>query len=174
MPGQRAPDFTAWASHGGQVSLEDYRGRAVLVVFVPFAFTPVCSREIEELVRAAPAWQRRGVEVVVISCDAMPTLRAWAEEHGVAFEVLSDFWPHGSIARAYGAFSEQDGAADRLSVLIDAGGTVRWTTRANRGRPRPVSDYEAAVDALAAAAPSSTPREETPARQEPPATERTP
>src|SRR5699024_2678224 len=128
--------------------------------------------EIEDLVRAAPAWQERGVEVVVVSCDAMPTLRVWAEEHGVTFEVLSDFWPHGRIARSFGAFSEQDGAADRVSVLIDAHGVVRWTTEATRGRARPVSDYEAAIDALTDAAPSSIPPEEPPAHQEPPATER--
>src|SRR5699024_9914136 len=153
-PGQYAPEFTAPAALGGHVSLADFRGRAVLVVFVPFAFTPVCSGEVEDLARAVPTWRERGVEVVVISCDAMPTLRVWAEQHQVTFEVLSDFWPHGHIARAYGAFSEQDGAADRLSVLIDARGVVRWTTRAVRGRPRPVSDYEAAVDDLSAAEPS--------------------
>ena len=176
--GEYAPEFTAPAAYGGHVSLADFRGRGVLVVFVPFAFTPVCSREIEELTRAAPAWQERGVEVVVISCDAMPTLRVWAEQHRAGFEVLSDFWPHGHIARAYGAFSEHDGAADRLSVLIDAHGVVRWTTRAARGRPRPVSDYEAAVDALTEAAPSPAAHQETSAhlessgRREPSATKR--
>ena len=127
----------------------------MLVVFVPFAFTPVCSGELDDLVQAGPRWRSRGVDVVLISCDAMPTLRAWAQEHAVGFEVLSDFWPHGQTCRTYGAFSQVDGAADRVSVLIDAAGVVRWTTRAARGKARPVSDYESAIDALTQGAPSS-------------------
>ena len=146
--GDVAPDFTAPNVHGAPVSLSGLRGRAVLMVFVPFAFTPVCTDEAAALQRARPAWQDRGVELLMISCDAMPTLRRWAEEQDVAFEVLSDFWPHGQVARTYGAFSAADGAADRVSVLIDAAGVLRWQTRSPRGTARPFADYEAAIDAV--------------------------
>lgn len=156
--GEPAADFAAANVHGSVVRLSSLHGRWVLLVFVPFAFTPVCAGEVEDLVHAAPTWRRRGVDVVVVSCDAMPTLRTWADQHGAGsagVEVLSDFWPHGRIARSYGAFSESDGAADRLSVLIDPAGIVRWSTTAARGRPRPVADYEAAIEALTRPAPSS-------------------
>lgn len=148
--GAVAPDFTAPNVHGAPVSLLELRGRPVLLVFVPFAFTPVCTDEAAALQQAWSAWQDRGVQVLMISCDAMPTLRHWAEEQDVTFEVLSDFWPHGRVARAYGAFSELDGAADRVSVLIDADGVLRWRGSSARGVARPVADYQAAIDELLA------------------------
>lgn len=146
--GDLAPDFTAPDVHGASVSLAGLRGRPVLVVFVPFAFTPVCTDEAAALQQAWPRWQERGVQLLMISCDSVPTLRRWADEHQVGFDVLSDFWPHGQVARAYGAFSDVDGAADRLSALIDANGVLRWRARAPRGVARPVAGYQAAIDAL--------------------------
>lgn len=148
--GDLAPDFTAANVHGASVSLAGVRGGPVLLVFVPFAFTPVCTDEAAALQRAWPAWRDRDVQLLLISCDSVPTLRRWTEEHHVGFEVLSDFWPHGRVARAYGAFAELDGAADRVSVLIDAEGVLRWRTRSPRGVARPVADYEAAIDAVLA------------------------
>lgn len=146
--GRPAPDFSAPDVHGAQVSLADLRGAPVLVVFVPFAFTPVCTDEAVALQQAWPRWRGAGVRVLMVACDAMPTLRRWVEEQQVDVDVLSDFWPHGHIARAYGAFSERDGAADRVSVLIDAAGVVRWRTAAPRGTARPVADYDAAITEL--------------------------
>ncbi|WP_147916990.1 redoxin domain-containing protein [Ruania zhangjianzhongii] len=146
--GDLAPDFTAPNVHGAPVSLARLRGGPVLVVFVPFAFTPVCTAEAAALHRAWPGWRERDVQLLMISCDAVPTLRRWAEEQQVGFEVLSDFWPHGQVARAYGAFSELDGAADRVSVLIDADGVVRWRRSTGRGLARPVSDYQGAIEEL--------------------------
>ncbi|HLS74723.1 MAG TPA: redoxin domain-containing protein [Actinomycetaceae bacterium] len=143
--GDVAADFAAPDAHGATLSMATLRGGPVLLVFVPFAFTPVCTDEAAALQRAWPRWQERGVRVVLVACDAVPTLRRWAEEHQVTFDVVSDFWPHGQIARAYGAFSARDGAADRVSMLIDAAGVVRWRTSAPRGWARPVADYEAAI-----------------------------
>ncbi|WP_022918149.1 redoxin domain-containing protein [Ruania albidiflava] len=146
--GEVAPGFAAPDVHGARLSLAGLHGRPVLLVFVPFAFTPVCTDEAAALQQAWPRWRQQGVRVVMVACDAVPTLRRWVEEHGVDFDVLSDFWPHGRIARAYGAFSERDGAADRISVLVDADGLVRWRTSAPRGTARPVADYEAAIAGL--------------------------
>lgn len=146
--GDLAPDFHAPNVHGASVSSVGLRGAPVLVVFVPFAFTPVCADEAAALQRLWPQWREQGVQLVMVSCDAVPTLRRWAEEQAVDFEVVSDFWPHGQVARAYRAFSEVDGAADRVSVLIDAGGVLRWRTSAVRGQARPVADYQAAIAEL--------------------------
>jgi len=146
--GEVAPGFAAPDVHGATLSLAGLRGQPVLLVFVPFAFTPICTDEAADLQRAWPRWRQQGVRVLMVSCDAVPTLRRWVEEHGVDFDVLSDFWPHGQVARAYGAFSERDGAADRVSVLIDAEGLLRWRTSAPRGKARPVADYEAAITAV--------------------------
>lgn len=146
--GDLAPDFTAPNVHGAPVSLAGFRGAPVLVVFVPFAFTPVCTDEAAALQQIRLSWRERGVQLLMVSCDSVPTLRRWADEQQVDFEVLSDFWPHGRVARGYGAFSDLDGAADRVSVLIDADGVVRWRTRSPRGVARPVAGYQAAIDAL--------------------------
>ena len=146
--GEVAPGFAAPDVHGATVSLAGLRGQPVLLVFVPFAFTPICTDEAADLQRAWPRWRQQGVRVLMVCCDAVPTLRRWVEEHGVDFDVLSDFWPHGQVARAYDAFSERDGAADRVSVLIDAEGLLRWRTSAPRGKARPVADYEAAITAV--------------------------
>lgn len=146
--GDLAPAFSAPDVHGARLSLAALRGAPVLVVFVPFAFTPVCTDEAAALQQAWPAWREHGVRVLMIACDAVPTLRRWSEEQGVDFDVLSDFWPHGQVARAYGAFSERDGAADRVSVLIDAEGVIRWRTSAPRGLARPAAEYQTAIAEL--------------------------
>lgn len=146
--GELAPEFRLPNVHGAPVSLVGLRGHVVLVVFVPFAFTPVCGAEAAALQQGWPRWQQAGVQLLMIACDAIPTLRRWVEEQRVGFEVLSDFWPHGQVARAYGAFSANDGAADRVSVLIDADGVVRWRTSSPRGVARPVAAYEAAITEL--------------------------
>ncbi|QOR72718.1 redoxin domain-containing protein [Ruania alkalisoli] len=147
-----APAFTAPDTHGTPVSLEALRGAPVLLVFIPFAFTRVCGSEVAALRDAYLDLTADGARLLVVTCDSMMVLRAWAEVEELPFTLISDFWPHGSIARAYGAFNETDGAADRVSVLIDGEGTLAWTITSPRGQARRVEDYLSAVQALWAAA----------------------
>ncbi|SEE00473.1 redoxin domain-containing protein [Ruania alba] len=147
--GRTAPAFQARDTHGATVSLVELRGAPVLLVFIPFAFTRVCGNEVAALRDRHAELTAGGARVLVITCDSMMTLRAWAEAEDLPFDLLSDFWPHGAIARSYGAFGAGDGAPDRLSVLVDAEGVVRWTTSSPRGQARDVEEYLTAIRSLA-------------------------
>ncbi|MBB2921491.1 peroxiredoxin [Cellulomonas cellasea] len=146
--GDPAPDFTLDDTHGTPVRLGALRGAPVLVVFVPFAFSGRCTQELCELRDNLGELEGSGVRLLVVSCDATFSLRAWAEQEGYTFALLSDFWPHGEVARAYGVFDEAHGLALRGSFLVDAEGVVRWCVRNPRGVVRDLADYRAAVAAL--------------------------
>ena len=96
--GDPAPDFTLTDTHGSPVSLADLRGTPVVLVFVPFAFSGVCTGELCELRDNIGVFEAAGTRLMVVSCDPMYSLRAWAEQEGYAFDLLSDFWPHGEVA----------------------------------------------------------------------------
>ena len=153
-PGDAAPELELPDTFGTPVSLEGLRGSAVCVVFLPLAFSRTCTSELRDLRDHVDEFERAGVRVLVVTCDAPPTLRAWAEHEGVAVDdgagigLLSDFWPHGVVARAYGAFEDLTGTPRRVSVLVDTDGIVRWTTTSPPGRARDVAEHLAAVPEL--------------------------
>lgn len=123
--GQEAPDFEKRASTGDTIRLSSYRGdKAVALVFYPFTFTGVCHGELCELRDDLARYEAAGVQVLAISCDTAPAQAKWAEEEGYGFPVLSDFWPHGEVAQAYGVFNEALGCAERATFLIDQQGIV--------------------------------------------------
>ncbi|WP_084103339.1 peroxiredoxin [Demequina sp. NBRC 110056] len=146
--GRTAPDFTLTDQHGRRVTLSDYRGAAVLLVFVPFAFSDTCTNELIELRDAPDLTEGRALEVIVISCDSIYTLKAWADAHGYGGELLSDFWPHGEASRDYGVFNPQKGLATRGTFLIDPQGVVAWSVVNPVGEARDIEDYRAAIAAL--------------------------
>jgi peroxiredoxin len=146
--GDPAPDFTLDDTHGTPVRLGALRGAPVLVVFVPFAFSGRCTQELGELRDSLGELDSAGVRLLVVSCDATFSLRAWAEQEGYRFTLLSDFWPHGAVARAYGVFDAGQGLALRGSFLVDAGGVIRWCVRHPRGVVRRLDDYRTALAAL--------------------------
>lgn len=147
--GQVAPDFALCDQHGQLVRLDDFAGRAnVLVVFYPFAFSGICTKELSEISDHLHAFQSRVVQVLAISCDPMFTLRAWAEQQRFDFPLLSDFWPHGQTAQAYGVFDADNGMAARGSFLVDTAGVVRWSVVNPPGRPRDLQSYLEAVAML--------------------------
>lgn len=147
-PGDVAPDVSLPDTHGTPVSLVALRGGPVVVVFFPFAFSGICSGELCELRDNLEDFEAAGVRVLGVSCDPMFTLRAWAEAEGFGFDLLSDFWPHGAAARAFGIFDEAQGIALRGSFLIDADGVVRWSVVNPRGQARDLGAYRAALAAL--------------------------
>ncbi|MBA3348909.1 MAG: redoxin domain-containing protein [Actinobacteria bacterium] len=126
--GAEAPEFDLEVDRDERVRLSDFRGRRnVLLVFHPFAFTPVCEDEARDLQENLPAFEHADTEVVLVSCDSAPARQAWKRELGLTYTLASDFWPHGEAARAYGVFDEEAGAAVRGTFLIDKSGAVVWT-----------------------------------------------
>lgn len=147
-PGDVAPDLTLPDTHGTPVSLSGLRGGPVAVVFYPFAFSRTCTTELCELRDNLEDFEAAGVRLLAVSCDPVPTLRAWAEQEGFGYDLLSDFWPHGVAARAFGVFDETSGMAGRGSFLLDADGIVRWSVVNPRGVARDLEEYRAALAAL--------------------------
>ncbi|HUP31730.1 MAG TPA: redoxin domain-containing protein [Gaiellaceae bacterium] len=126
--GSEAPDFDLEVDGSTRVRLAEFRGRCnVLLVFHPFAFTPLCAEEARDLQENLPAFESADTEVVLVSCDSSAARRAWKEQLGLTYTLASDFWPHGAAAKAYGVFDEQRGAAVRGTFLIDKDGVVVWS-----------------------------------------------
>lgn len=124
--GDRAPDFTLPAVSGGKVSLAQYRGKkAVVISFVPAAWTPVCSEQWPGYNIAKDIFGRYNAQLIGITVDNIPTLYAWTHQMGqLWFPVLSDFWPHGAIADRYGIL-RSDGTSERALFVIDKKGIIR-------------------------------------------------
>lgn len=144
-PGDPAPDFMLPDTHGTPVHLADLRGETVLVVFYPFAFSGTCTGELRELRDNIEDFETAGVRLVAVSTDPVFSLKAWQEAEGFGFDLLSDFWPHGAAARAYGVLDETSGNALRGSFLIDADGIVRWSVVYPRGGRRRLEEYRQAL-----------------------------
>lgn len=142
--GDRAPVVELPDTHGTPVRLAGPRERPQLVVFLPFAFSRVCGGEVRDLVRTP----LEGADVVAVTCDPLFALRAWAQEQGAGFPLLSDFWPHGAAARAFGVFDDAAGFATRATFLLDDDGAIAWSVHSPAGVARSVADYRAAVAAL--------------------------
>jgi mycoredoxin-dependent peroxiredoxin len=125
--GQAAPDFELRDQHGQRVRLSSFRARkAVVVMFYPYAFSRVCTGELCAVRDDLSTFESDDVQVLAVSCDPMFSLRAFADRDGLTFPLLSDFWPHGEVARAYGVFNEESGCADRSTFIVDKAGSVRW------------------------------------------------
>ena len=123
--GQPAPDFTLPAVSGKKVSLSDFRGkRNVVISFVPAAFTPVCSDQWPGYNIVKEMFEDSDAILLGITVDNIPTLHAWTRQMGkLWFEVLSDFWPHGSVADKYGVL-RSDGLSERALFFIDKEGVI--------------------------------------------------
>jgi peroxiredoxin len=124
--GRPAPEFTLRNQDGEKVSLSDYRGRKVLLVFYPLDFSPVCSDQLSVYQEVKPQIEGKGVELIGISVDSGFAHKAFQEELGIDTTLLADFEPKGEVARAYGAYIEKTGHANRSLVLVDEAGTVEW------------------------------------------------
>jgi peroxiredoxin len=141
--GQEAPDFTLANQHGESVTLSQYRGvKNVVVVFYPWAFTGVCSGELGVIRDRMDSFANHDTVTLAISCDARFSLRVFAEQEGYTFSLLSDHWPHGATARAYGVFVEAKGAARRGTFIVDRAGIVRWSVVNEIGEARDADEYE--------------------------------
>lgn len=149
--GAQAPDFTLPDYNKQQVSLSDFRGsKNVLLVFYPFAFSGVCQGELCQIRDDLSDFQNDSVQVLGVSVDTPFALKAWSDQQGYTFPLLSDFWPHGEVAKAYGVFNEDAGMALRGTFLIDTEGTVRFAEKNQPGEARDQSVWKKALAELSA------------------------
>ena len=125
--GEQAPDFTLRDQDGEKVSLSDFRGRKLMLVFYPGDFSPVCSDQLSIYQEVKPEIAEKGVELVGISVDSFFAHKAFQEKLGIDTVLLSDFEPKGEVARAYDSYIDKVGIANRTLVLIDEDGVVAWT-----------------------------------------------
>jgi mycoredoxin-dependent peroxiredoxin len=147
--GSAAPDFELKDQHGAKVKLSSFKGeKNVVVLFIPFSFTGTCTGELCAIRDDLAAFQNENVQLLAISCDSMHTQRIFAEQEGYKFPVLSDFWPHGEAAKAYGIFNADLGCAMRGTFIIDKEGIVRWQVVNGLGDARNIADYKSAISAL--------------------------
>lgn len=125
--GMQAPNFNLPAVSGGQVSLSQFKGRSnVVLSFVPAAWTPVCSDQWPGYNIAKSFFAQNNAVLLGITVDNVPTLYAWTKEMGdLWFPVLSDFWPHGAVARKYGVL-RSTGVTERALFVVDKKGIIRY------------------------------------------------
>ena len=146
--GDLAPDFTLRDQFGQHITLSEFRGRkAVAIMFYPFAFSGVCTGEMTGIRDRLAEFMTFDSEIVAVSCDPTYALRTFADTDGLNFSLLSDFWPHGAVAKSYGVFNANNGSARRSTFMVDKAGTVRWTVHNASPDGR---DLDAHVQALAA------------------------
>jgi mycoredoxin-dependent peroxiredoxin len=147
--GEPAPDFTLLDQTRTPVSLSEFKGKKTLVVFIPFAFSPTCGSELCTIRDNLAALSSVDANVVAISTDSHHANRVWTAQEGFEFKILSDFWPHGGVAQAYGCFNEQVGCAMRATYVLDEDGIVRAiVSTESLGQARQFGSYQEALAAI--------------------------
>ena len=149
--GSEAPDFTLNDYNKQPVTLSSFRGvKNVLLVFYPFAFSGTCQGELCQLRDELATYEDENVQVLGVSVDTPFSLKAWANQEGYQFPLLSDFWPHGAVAQSYGVFNDTVGMALRGTFLIDVDGVVRFAEVNAPGEARDQDGWKKAVASLKA------------------------
>jgi peroxiredoxin len=126
-PGAQAPDFTLPDQDGNKVSLADFRGQTVVLVFYPADFSPVCTDQLSVYQEVLDEFEERGAKLVGISVDGVFCHRAFREHMSIGLPLLADFHPKGEVARAYGVWSEEYGVSSRALVMVGPEGAVEWS-----------------------------------------------
>ncbi|MCD6146982.1 MAG: redoxin domain-containing protein [Thermoplasmata archaeon] len=122
--GDMAEDFILKDNRNREFNLSDYRGKKVLLSFHPLAWTPVCAEQMKSLEKNKEKFDELNTVAVGISVDSVPCKNAWAKELKIAeTQLLSDFWPHGGVAKAYGMLREE-GFSERANIILDEEGKV--------------------------------------------------
>ena len=125
--GIAAPEFRLQATPGEPLALSDFSGKPVILAFYPADWSPVCGDQMALYSEVLPEFQRFGAALLGISVDGVWCHAAFAKDRGLRFPLLSDFEPKGRVARAYGAYRDQDGVAERALFVIDKASIVRWS-----------------------------------------------
>jgi mycoredoxin-dependent peroxiredoxin len=141
--GEQAPDFELKDQHGSPVRLSSFQGtKNVVLVFYPLAFSGVCTGELCALRDDFPEVAREDVELLTVSVDSTFALRTWADRDNFSFSLLSDFWPHGDVAKLYGVFDVDKGVATRGTFIIDKAGVIRWKVVNPIPQARDIAEYK--------------------------------
>jgi peroxiredoxin len=128
--GEPAPDFSlARASGGEPFTRTDLLGRTTVLVFYPFAFSPVCTDQLSIYNELLDEFRERGATLYGVSCDAVWSQKAFREHLGIDIEQLSDFEPKGAVSRAFGVLHER-GMPERALVIVGPDGVVKWSYQA--------------------------------------------
>ena len=125
--GSKAPDFSLPDHDGNQVSLADFAGRRLVLVFYPLDFSPVCSDQLSLYQEVLGEIEAQGASLVGISVDSTFCHHAFRKDRNLTMPLLADFNPKGEVSRAYGAWIEQVDHGNRSLVLVDEAGIVRWS-----------------------------------------------
>ena len=148
--GSAAPDFSLKNQFGETVTLSQFAGvKPVVLVFFPLAFSGICTGELCELRDNLKAFEAEGIELIGVSVDSHFALRAWGDQEKYEFSLLSDFWPHGAVAKSYGVFVEEAGIANRGTFVIDRDGNVAASIITAPGQAREFSAYLEAIAKVA-------------------------
>jgi peroxiredoxin len=128
-PGTPAPEFKLAREDGSSFTQEDLRGQHTVFVFYPFAFSPVCTDQLQLYEGALGGFAERGVQLYGVSCDASWSQAAFKQKLGISSQQLSDFEPKGATCAALGVL-HAGGFAERALVIFDADGVARWSFQA--------------------------------------------
>jgi peroxiredoxin (alkyl hydroperoxide reductase subunit C) len=147
--GVQAPNFSLPSVSGEKVSLSQFRGKKnVVLSFVPAAWTPVCSDQWPGYNIAKDIFNQYDAILLGITVDNIPTLYAWTNQMGqLWFPVLSDFWPHGAVAKKYGVL-RSSGVSERALFVIDKKGVIRYIDVHDINKRPPLEDLAAALEKL--------------------------
>jgi peroxiredoxin len=147
--GAEAPDFLLRDQNNEEFRLSALRGeQAVLIVFYPLAFTGICTGELGRVQADLASFQNDAVQTVSISCDSVYAQKIFSEREQFEFPLLSDFWPHGAVAKRYGVFNEIAGFADRGTFLVDKQGVLRFVEHNGPGDGRDADEWRDAIASL--------------------------
>lgn len=124
--GTRAPEFSLKDANGDSISLSDFLGSPVMLVFYPLDWSPGCSQQLDLYEHEMAEFEKRGVKIIGISVDSIYSHGAWAAVRNISFPLLSDFNPKGEVAKKYNVYREPDGFTERALYLIDRESVIRY------------------------------------------------
>jgi peroxiredoxin (alkyl hydroperoxide reductase subunit C) len=147
--GALAPEFTLVSQKRETISLEDLKGKKSMIVFMPYPHTRTCEAEAREIRDNWASFEGLDANVVMITTHAGPTNRDWAEDNDFRFPILSDYWPHGEVSRAYDTFDETFGYAKRTTYILDSESVIRDVIASDvLGEARPFATYLPALESI--------------------------
>jgi len=126
-PGTTAPDFSRHVTPDQKLSLKELRGRPVILAFYPADWSPVCGDQMALYNEILPEFHKANAEILGISVDGVWCHEAFAKDRHIHFPLLADFEPKGAVAKAYGAYRQEDGYCERALFVIDKNGSIAWS-----------------------------------------------
>jgi len=119
-PGEKARNFGLTDQNKNQFKLSELKGKIAILSFHPLAWTPVCAEQMKSLEKNKSIFDELNAVAIGVNIDPVPSKKAWADTLGIRnTRLLSDFWPHGKVAKSYGIFREGDGFSERANIILD-------------------------------------------------------